>query len=182
MENTIQDLKWTPKGKSYWRGNAEYSELMDEKYAELVPDQGIADTIHGEMVRAFGRLQYDYCNNGNGNAREVENLADTCWDCMGSGEDDEGEECDNCCGSGEDLEAAEGVSLNRMFEPLLDFLYDNLKEHRDKVEAVRQMILSYNHANFTDDYMHKYTQLGDAVMHFVLTTENKPNEMEDFYK
>ena len=46
-----------------WVEHPEFSMLWD-KY---VPAQGEADTLKGEAIRAIGRLEYDYYNNGYGN-------------------------------------------------------------------------------------------------------------------
>jgi hypothetical protein len=42
-------------------------ELFDSLYVKLVPDDGPAETHAGEMLRAAGRIQHDYYNNGFGN-------------------------------------------------------------------------------------------------------------------
>jgi len=43
--------------------NETFIKLSDE----LVPDRGKCDTLAGEVLRAAGRLQYDFYNNGMGN-------------------------------------------------------------------------------------------------------------------
>ena len=56
--------------QTLWDGNhprqAEYEALWD-KY---VPASGAADTRYGNVLRAYGRLIYDYYNNGFCNALE----------------------------------------------------------------------------------------------------------------
>jgi hypothetical protein len=42
-------------------------ERFSEYWRKFVPDMGEADTEHGELLRAIGRLEYEYNNNGFGN-------------------------------------------------------------------------------------------------------------------
>jgi hypothetical protein len=104
------EIKETPLGKSYWANDGAYTPELDEAWTKLVPSSGEAETLHGELVRAFGRLNYDYGNNGNCNAVETTQDScdecggcgyeqDECWTCNGDGKVDE--ECSECYGSGE---------------------------------------------------------------------------------
>ena len=43
------------------------SATFERIFEELVPREGKSDTVAGEMVRAAGRLRYDFYNNGMGN-------------------------------------------------------------------------------------------------------------------
>lgn len=43
------------------------SATFERIWEELVPREGKCDTVAGEMVRAAGRLRYDFYNNGMGN-------------------------------------------------------------------------------------------------------------------
>lgn len=43
---------------------ANSQELFDELFNELVPGQGSADTVAGEIIRACARVQYRYFNDG----------------------------------------------------------------------------------------------------------------------
>jgi len=43
------------------------SAKFERIWEELVPHEGNADTVAGEMIRAAGRLRYDFYNNGMGN-------------------------------------------------------------------------------------------------------------------
>jgi hypothetical protein len=176
MEHTAQELQFTPKGKNYWNEDAEYAKFLMDKFDELVPAQGEADTVHGEAVRSFHRLVYEHCNNGNCNAQEVEYEEDDCNSCYGS--DDE-YECDECCG-GTDYEAIAHYSVDEYYSRMLDFLEETIPNISSEVGAVRDFIEdSDKYRNFDDDSMHLYTVLGDKIAHFVLTTENKPREVND---
>ena len=43
------------------------SATFERIWEELVPREGNCDTVAGEMIRATGRLRYDFYNNGMGN-------------------------------------------------------------------------------------------------------------------
>lgn len=151
------DKKTTPKGKSYWNDNGIYQKEYDEKWALLVPGQGECSTIHGEMIRAAGRLFYEFCNNGNCNAIEVETEFHDCEECDGTGykkvecqfcygdgevEDEEGDmdQCEDCSGQGEvdeDCDYCGGEcgtehDLNPeivgYYKELIDFLYESMDD------------------------------------------------------
>ena len=53
---------------SYWNNKGKYQKEGDELYEKLVPSEGAAETVHGELIRGINRLFHEYCNNGNGNA------------------------------------------------------------------------------------------------------------------
>jgi len=44
---------------------------FDELWKKYVPSEGEGETPFAEAIRALGRLEYDYYNNGYGNARDV---------------------------------------------------------------------------------------------------------------
>lgn len=48
----------------YWDKTGKYSQLLNEKWDELVPPSGEAETEIGELVRSFGRIHYEMFNNG----------------------------------------------------------------------------------------------------------------------
>ena len=66
--------------ESYWNNNGAYQKEGDELYEKLVPSEGAAETVHGELIRGINRLFHEYCNNGNGNAIEVVTPNDHPWD------------------------------------------------------------------------------------------------------
>ena len=96
----------TKEGNSYWYENGAYQKEYASLWDELVPSQGEAKTVHGELLRSVSRLQYDYCNNGNCNIIETETYTEyyACHSCDGEGEVDNGyldedealEMCDEC--------------------------------------------------------------------------------------
>ena len=68
MKNKRIDLM-IPSG-DYWNSKGKYSEFMEKMWELHVPERGNPKNVRGELVRAVGRLQYEYCNNGNCNAIE----------------------------------------------------------------------------------------------------------------
>lgn len=176
----------TPEGQSYWNNNGAYQEEHDRLWEELVPASGSAPTIHGELIRAVGRLFYEFCNNGNCNAIEVE--TGTCSHCGGDGEEYRGydedeeedvyDECDWCDGSGEE----EGDTvITPFYASFLDLIEENVpgapvQELRDFMEDNSR---GYSRYKFDDEEMSIYNALTDAVIHHILTTENSPYSGED---
>lgn len=53
--------------QSYWNRNDRFQADLDRLWAKVVPKEGEADTFHGELLRAAGRLYYDRFNNGSWN-------------------------------------------------------------------------------------------------------------------
>lgn len=180
------EKRTTPEGQSYWNNNGAYQEEHDRLWEELVPASGSAPTIHGELIRAVGRLFYEFCNNGNCNAIEVE--TGRCSHCGGDGgeyrgydedeEEDVYDECDWCDGSGE--EGGDTV-ITPFYASFLDLIEENVptapvQELRDFMEDNSR---GYSRYKFDDNEMGIYNALTDAVIHHILTTENSPYSGED---
>ena len=51
---------------TYWNGNGEY-QADYKRLVELMPAQGEADTLAGELIRCVSRLGHELYNNGMGN-------------------------------------------------------------------------------------------------------------------
>ena len=54
----------------YWNNEGEHTTLFDSIWFEHIPVQGESEDAHGELVRCFGRINYDMGNNGAGNIWE----------------------------------------------------------------------------------------------------------------
>lgn len=65
------EKRQTKVGCEYFSGNGAWQKEFDELWNELVPASGQAETLHGELIRAAGRLTHEYFNNGNLNACKV---------------------------------------------------------------------------------------------------------------
>ena len=50
--------------KTYWNGNGKHQELYNAQWDELVPGNGKAGTMQGEVLRAASRLYYRWFNDG----------------------------------------------------------------------------------------------------------------------
>ena len=182
------EKRMTKEGNSYWNENGAYQKEYASLWDELVPRQGEAKTVHGELLRSVSRLQYDYCNNGNCNIIETETYTEysNCYNCddgeIDNGDvDDDGNEvmemCEECCGSGEIGEEYDGdVTIDEYYQKMIDFIHYNIS---DKVVAddleifLQRKDIGYGTYTFNDDEMKIYNNLFDAVMHEILTTENK---------
>jgi hypothetical protein len=137
---------------SYWDGNGKYQKEYDRLWKELVPASGEAETEEGELIRAVGRLFYEYCNNGNCNAAEREQ-----------------ESCDYCYGSGE----IENPYYDDFYGGFLD-LIDEKVGCTKEVDDVRKLILNDSlHYNYTysQEEMDVYNRLVDKVVEYILKQE-----------
>lgn len=183
----VNQITFTETGKSYWSNNGAYQKEYNELYERLVPESGAAKTIHGELIRAISRLEYEYDNNGNCNACEVtmgeEETA--CCNCNGSGEfEDEGETdtCEDCGGSGVYIEeVVESVEVSRFYQKFLDLINSELAEKFPEIKALTDSIKCIIEAGYdiTPSYYYsetnqnKYDKLSDYVIWYVLNTEDK---------
>lgn len=178
----------TGKGYSYWARNGAYSDLLEAKWNELVPQKDSCETVHGELIRSFARLNHDYFNNGNGNV--IEHETTSCPECSGYGyeevtclhcnEKDEEEGCEECEGSGvlyNDCSYCDGecnvyvrTIINPFFEKFINFLKEFMIE-KSHIEELTNYIIK----NDDSDGTHIYNSIGDAIGYQILTTENKPN-------
>jgi hypothetical protein len=158
-------------GKTYWNGNSAYQDELEEIFPNLVPKFGEASTVHGELLRAFTNLFYEHSNNGNGNAvtSDLEYEWVHCYACRGD------EDCDCCGGEGEYEEEYEGdYYITGFFKEHLDFI----KEYVEGVQVLESAILNTymqcDNVIFSDEVYQKYNNVGDNIMHYILTTENQP--------
>lgn len=178
------ERKHTKLGNSYWDDNGYYQSVYDRLESNLVPAQGEAETLHGELIRCIGRLYYDYCNNGNINAMEVEYETEEypCYDCDGDGEqevyDEDGEieteTCGECGGSGELEEEVEGEArITEYYHSMIELLYKNLEQNKVVANLETYLLNNYDHYKYDDKSMNVYDRVVDEVCYFCMTTENK---------
>ena len=179
-----QKIKRTQLGKSYWDNSGIYQKEYDELYAKHVPTSGMCKTTHGELVRAVGRLSYEYCNNGNMNAAETDYEIEetTCMRCRGTGYVEEDEECEDCYGCGSISEEVEAeTTVSKFYQGFLDLIHEEVKTTHPEITlsilAVTALITGgMRHSNnyFCDEYMNSYNSLIDFTIHHVLSTEDTP--------
>lgn len=157
---------------SYWNNNGAYQKEGDELYEKLVPSEGAAETVHGELIRGINRLFHEYCNNGNGNAIEVITPNDHPWDYD---EDVDGEI---------DWDEIEEVNIAPYYEKFLDLIQSTLvdticpAEIENICSDVRGVIKDGANNSFCQDYysrenVNKYNRMCDVVIWYVLNTEDK---------
>ena len=51
----------------YWNNKGKYTTEIDAAWEKYVPASGDASSLVGQVVRAFGRINYEIFNNGCGN-------------------------------------------------------------------------------------------------------------------
>jgi hypothetical protein len=154
----------------YWNDNGVYQDLYDSMWKSLVPASDSASTMHGELIRCISRLYYDFCNNGNGNAIDVEE--DDCSHCNGSGfEYDSDETCEWCDGTcKEDGE----LFITEYYDDMLSFLEMNMTENQSAKDLRKWMLSEFTlRYSFIDEQMNVYDKVVDAIMYQCLTTQNK---------
>lgn len=180
----IQIIKTTENGKSYWEKSGAYAKEMDKLYDELVPAEGAAATLTGEIVRAANRLYYEFCNNGNCNACEIhegDEIETPCPYCGGSGYvgEDEDEECEECGGLGVIYEEGESeIEIADFYANFIDLIETTLSEAGDKeIETIcsnirgiiESMPLYSGSLRYTEDKnMHQYDILIDHVAAYAI--------------
>ena len=173
---------------SYWDNTGKYQEDLDRLTKKLMPAQGEAETIEGELIRAVNRLYYEYCNNGNCNAaeRETKEEWNECTECNGSGrienefENDEGEweteevDCPHCCGEGgENEEWLEDPEISEFYCNFISLIEKEVGCN-DETAALRKLIVDpTKHYNYSYDQeeMDIYNIVTDKVVEFVLAQE-----------
>lgn len=156
---------------SYWNNNGAYQKEGDELYEKLVPAEGAAETLHGELIRGINRLFYEYCNNGNGNAAQALTPQDHPYDF-----DDEEDDID--------WDEIEEVHIDEYYGKFVDLIETSLvdvirpDEVRDICESVRDVIEAgvYNQPcslYFSEKNINKYNRMCDVVIWYVLNTEDR---------
>lgn len=196
----MKTIKKTEKGTSYWADNSCNSFVMNNAWELLVPKKGEATTLHGELVRCFGRLNYEYGNNGNCNS--VDDVYETCPSCDGSGweeiecrqcdgdgyffnDEDEKVDCDcdngiaetyDCSYCDGECQISNEKEINEYYDDMLYFLEHNLLDPTP-VKMLRLFLVDtskgYGRYSYNDDEMEVYNNLGDEVIRTLANTENK---------
>lgn len=178
METIVK--KQTEQGKSYWNNDGAYTDLFDKIWEEEVPKTGESKTVDGELVRCFGRLNYDWGNNGNCNVINynsyTEEVEHDCSNCYGEGylegewdediEDYEQVTCDYCEGTGVETEVEEyydDVYIDSYYKDIIEFLKNNMTEPKYIYALEDYLLHSNNPARFDEKEYKLYNDLGDAI-------------------
>lgn len=163
----------------YWNDEGKYDKELKSLTEELMPLQGDGETVKAELVRIANRLMYEYCNNGNCNACEVDYHEETttCHYCSGRGffeYGDEMEDCSECDGMGEIEEEYEGPSfISPYYQRMLDFLQEFTKvDTRGVEDVITANLYGMGGEQFSDRNMDIYNKLIDDIMEEVLNDKD----------
>lgn len=184
------ETKRTEVEKHYWNNEGVYSKEFSEMTERLMKPSGCGDNLTAEVVRAANRLYYEYCNNGNCNAVDISEPAETiCPCCGGDGyivEDDEAYTCDECDGEGVVYEDAD-INIDEYYDNFIKLIKKSIKTN-EAIEAlnnIRSFILDGVGAPhdwyFNDNNMHMYDLMIDLVYEWAVEHENDNNPIPAWY-
>jgi hypothetical protein len=158
---------------SYWDETGKYQADHKRLWDAHVPASGESKTIEGELIRAIGRLFYEYCNNGNCNAGEWEE--EDCPVCDGSGFQwcDSEEEDVDCSYCGGECKIPNTIQIKGLYGEFLNLIKD-VVGCEEEVEEVKALItneeLHYNYT-YSQEELDIYNILCDKVIEYVLEKE-----------
>ena len=155
MEANKVTHKVTEQGKTYWNKEGAYQEEFEQLVKELVPQSGYAGSDRGELIRAIMRLQYEYYNNGNCNAKEEVWGEEEVF--VGYGDD------------GEEVYEYESVIVEEKVSEFFQEFIDLIKEYVDcsEIREIEQLILN-QHPSYSEEEQRVYVNLFDKVISYVL--------------
>lgn len=156
-QNNIE-MKRTAKGCGYWQDNGAYQQEYEKLWNELVPAEGEAETVNGEILRASSKLYHEFFNNGNMNACECNVIP-------------------NYDDQDEDYEEEYDYTVSPYYQRLLDFLNKACStdyEMRGLLQRIADMILIGENACNVKDNEHVYDLMVDHAIYWVLTHDNEP--------
>ena len=158
----MSDIKITsPKSRNhYWDSKGINQQVFDRLIDELMPAEGEAKTLHGELIRSANRLYHEYCNNGNINA--VNYIYDR--------------------HSEEPIDS----EMNPFFGKFLNILQDAFEKGGEAYtggvyicKRIRNFIISESRDSYSNEYMVMYDQLIDYALLYIANTEDE--DFQDFY-
>lgn len=158
-------MKRTELGKSYWDETGAYQLDFDMLTKQLMPPNGEAETVNGELIRAVNRLYYEYCNNGNCNACEIEygeeEVLNDIW-C---------EEEEDYISEWELEEVEVGADVSEFYMGFIDLIKQYVKPAVEVMDKIIWFIRGNNYScnnQFSDENMALYDEMVDHVMFYIL--------------
>lgn len=180
--------------KHYWNNEGVYDKQFTQLTEQLMKATGRGDNLRAEVVRAANRLYYEYCNNGNCNAVNIEygdEVEDICPCCGGCGYlgDDEDDTCDECGGCGVVYREGESeYSVSEYYNNFIELIRDALndKESNGAMEDIRSFIEQTAEGAprdwyFSDSNMHKYDLMIDLVYEWAVKNKNDNTPIPNWY-
>lgn len=162
--------------RSYWDNKGRYQNILNKLTEQLVPIRGAAQTVQGELIRAVNRLYYEYCNNGNINAR------DEVWGdyfvCYETHEDEDGNEYE------EEIyeDYVDSVNVSEYYAKFIELIRAVIPNSEEVVGAVESIIEDLNsNLTYDGDEMQAYIDLTDLVVAFVYRNRNEQLEFPAGY-
>lgn len=144
---SFKKLNETSPG-SYWAKTGKYQKEYEEMYDELVPNEGPAETVKGELIRAVSRLYYEEYNNGNTNARDYN------YDHRYDEDDDEYEEPE--------------IMLNEFYASFIGLIRQYVPNAHKELDEIKNYILS-GEDSFDMSMESVYDSLVDKVVEFCMS-------------
>ncbi len=190
------ESKRTELTKHYWNNEGAYEKEFSELTNEFMPAEGRAKNLVGEVVRAANRLYYEYCNNGNCNAREIEEQDPEeieCPICGGLGYIDDDEECtcEECGGSGVIYDEPEmEVKLDKFYGAFIDLIRDAFENDNNEdgvsvMDRIENFIMNEDtdqRSYFSDKNMNRYDLMIDLVAEYAIKHHNDNTPIPNDYK
>lgn len=163
--------------KCYWNSKGKYQNIHDKMYKEKVPKQGSSDTVQGELIRAVSRLYYDYCNNGNINAK------DETWEEVGTGmyEQEWDEDTEEYVDGGEEMEyECTDIQVSKFYGNFLQLIEEFVPNAN--IEAVENVICQFNRCTFEGKELQAYIDITDLVISWVARNKFEKLTFPDWYQ
>lgn len=190
------ESKRTELTKHYWNNEGAYEAEFSKLTEEFMPAEGRAKNLVGEVVRAANRLYYEYCNNGNCNAREIEEQDPEEMECpicggLGYVDDDEECTCEECGGSGVIYDEPEvEVKLDKFYGAFIDlirnaFENDNNEDGVSVMDSIENFIMNEDtdqRSYFSDKNMNRYDLMIDLVAEYAIKHRNDNTPILNDYK
>lgn len=195
---TTQKLVLSTPGQHYWDNNGGNDQEFRRLTKKFMPNEGRAENLVGEVIRAVNRLGYEFLNNGNGNAMDCHTIPGEwveCKSCSGSGIIEEYDEesdrwisygCYDCEGEGGYYEAdTYEYTLNEFYGSFIALIreYFTSKNCTEGVNAINELQdIVESRGDTTDANMSVYDRVTDYAVWLVLNDEDNTTPIPEWYK